>query len=357
MSDGGKHVQNASSMIGASRGRQVAEVSKKLFGRRPKRMAFPGGKSRYSFLVDLGDEAWIFAKRDKMADAQMEARVLQSLSSTGVTPAFKAISEQWTVQEYVPGERLPVALDRMDKMADREKLVSQALDALLKIQHEGQTNGLAHALPKIGSDVNWFLNGVEAAKRFAKRIDVTPPKLDEIALAEAMVTERDEFIKYDARPGNVLMDGGRMVWFDWEDCGRGKAVEDLAFVLFDEWMPLDADAEARLIETYLPQFQRSFSTDAAHRHLVLYGTVHMMERMRMCLKYKIRDDGWWDRNACLAGDKVGNTSQEMARLSARILRYADIYPETRGYMDWVNEIRDFFGIPDCDETFQFAQAA
>ncbi|MFD0915475.1 phosphotransferase [Pseudahrensia aquimaris] len=352
-----KQVKTASSMIGADRGRLVAEVSMKVFGQAPKRVAFPGGRSRNTFLIDLGDESWILSQRETSEAAALEAVALQYLARTGHTPKFKAICGRWTVQEYVPGTRLPIALDASLSMAERVEMVGEALEALLRIQHIGRCGPLFDKAPVIGADLDWFVQSARGARMLSKQLGVKPPNVNEHAIGEALCGPRNDFIKFDARPGNALRDGHRTVWFDWEDCGRGNALEDLVFVLCDEWMMLDERAETQLIDTYLSAFAPKLSTGAATRQFVLYGTVHMCERVRRCIHMNVRQQGWCDRNTSLAGDGTGNTPAEIARLCDRLSRWADRTPQTRGYVDWIKDISSFFELQTGKQTHAASLAA
>lgn len=349
--------KSASSVISHQRGQEIAALSEKVFGRVPKRIAFPGGKNRAAFIVDMGDKPYVFAKRGKRGDARMEARVLRALEASGVTPKFKALATEWTIQEFVPGTRLPILLDATEKMSDREKLVSNALDALLVIYETARSEKLQNRMPTIGAKPDWFYNATGAAKRMSQDIKIRPPEIDRHWMTKAMAGRRNEFIKYDARPGNALAYGDKSVWFDWEDCGRGRQIEDLAFVMCDEWTMLDAQAETRLIRKYLPLFKGGSNLEEAERHLLIYGMTHIMVRLRMALKYRLRDGKWWDREYCLAGDKVGITPMETARLCDRALRWSQALPELAPYAPWINEIKGYFDIPEHVETLPGKQAA
>ena len=155
-----------------------------------------------------------------------------------------------------------------------------------------------------------------------------------------MDVKRDEFVKWDARPGNAMVAEGDIVWFDWEDCGRSKALDDLAFVLCDEWCALDEEAETRLKNLYLPFFNRSMSPERADHYLRLFGITHMVLRLRMSLKLYLRDGDWWDRDYCLQGDKIGVTPVEAARLLARLHRWVDGVAEWQPLKPWLDDVAD-----------------
>ncbi len=159
-----------------------------------------------------------------------------------------------------------------------------------------------------------------------------------------MDVKRDEFVKWDARPGNAMVNDGHVIWFDWEDCGRSKALDDLAFVLCDEWTPLDGEAEARLVDTYFPFFNRSLSQQQGEHYLRLFGVTHIVLRIKMAVKLQVRDDKWWDRDYCLQGDKIGVTASEVGHQISRGRRWADGIEEFKPLLPWFDELAAHYEI-------------
>ena len=207
----------SSDVFNDERTAQVEMLSNKVFGRPPERVAFPGGKTRSAFIADMGRSPYVFAKREDKRDAQLEGIVLRTLGPTGYVPKLKAIVENWVVQEFIPGERLPVVLNDMPDMAAREQLLAQSLESLIHIHNAAHTANLHHRVPKIGTVENWLWNRTGAAKRISKSVKLAPPDLDREAIVELLDVKRDEFIKWDARPGNAMVAKNHINWFDWED--------------------------------------------------------------------------------------------------------------------------------------------
>ncbi len=341
-----------------ARHRDVVALSEHVFGRTPERVAFPGGKSRSAFVADMGDALYVFARRKTTGDARLESTVLRCLGKTGHTPRLKARFDEWVVQEFLPGQRLPVVLDEMTSMEERGELVSKALESLLHVQKTAMAVGLQDRLPEIGVADDWVWNRTGAAKRMSKQMGIAAPKLNREWLTNKLTPKRTEFIKWDARPGNAMVDGAmvdgamvdreKVVWFDWEACGRGCGLDDLAVVLCDEWTCLDAATEKKLEERFLPLFNRTKSPEEAREYFRLFGVTHTVIRLRMALKLRLRDGKWWSRSKCLAGDKIGVTPTETARLVERGKRLAEDVPQLRPYVNWFNEVADHFDIPSCD---------
>ena len=332
--------KKSSEVFDHDRSSDVARLSNRVFGRPPKRVAFPGGTSRSAFIADMGDETFVFAKRENVSDSQLEGIVLRTIGDTGYVPKLKAVIEDWVVQEYVAGTRLPVLLNDSQDMNQREELVGSSLESLIHIHDAAYSANLQHRVPKVGTVDKWLWDRSGAAKRISNSIGISYPKLDREELVRLMDVKRNEFVKWDARPGNAMVNDNRVIWFDWEDCGRSNALDDLGFVLCDEWTCLDQASESRLLDKYFPFFNRSLSKQNGEHYLRVFGVIHMVLRMRMALKLRSRENKWWDREYCLQGDKVGVTQQEFDRLVVRSKRWADGVHELKPFLPWLDELSE-----------------
>ena len=347
----------ASSVLNAEQAGSIAELAFRHLRAAPQRVAMPGGKSRSAFFVDTGTGHYVFTKRDEVAEAVLEANVLSAMAPTGLVPNLIAQEDEWTIQQLVPGVRLPLVLHDCETMAEREVLVAKALDALLAIRAHADGAGLQDKLPVIGKKRAWFEQLAAVPSRFSQKIGVTGPVLNRKAIARELAGNRDSFIKYDARPGNALIDGENVCWFDWEDCGFGNPVEDLAFMLCDEWMAIDHTTLIALRDRYLPLFANGQDASKARRHFTLYGALHAADRLKMCLQYNHRDGGWWDRAYCLQHDKVGNTEEETARLCVLINLLAADDALLQPLVPWTDTIRNHFHIPGSGEKLNDRRVA
>lgn len=330
--------------LDGERRKEVEALAQRFFGRAPERVAFPGGKSRSAFIADMGaDGLVVMAKRDDERDAQLEATVLKGLSASGCTPRFVARHGVWLVQECVPGTRLPILLDR--EPATREMRIGEALDGLLAIRAAAAESGLVHRVPKLGVRSGWFAARIAEMAEAAARLDIAPPALDVPGLSRILDVRHRDFVKWDARPGNALVgDDGRTTWFDWEDCGRHDSMDDLVCLLADEWTPLDAAQEERILDRYLPRFAGRRSADEARRDHAVMTMVQIGFRMRLAVGYWAKRERWWDREHCLNGDKVGVTPQEVGRLIERGRRTADGHALTRPYLPFLDALEERLGL-------------
>ncbi|MCW3843902.1 aminoglycoside phosphotransferase family protein [Micromonospora yasonensis] len=108
----------------------------------------------------------------------------------------------------------------------------------------------------------------------AHRVDRVLEKPE--ALAAAVAATEDRFLHGDCHVGNLLGDGSRLVWADWQVAGVGKPAVDLAFL----WSRAHADGAeppyAAMVDEYLARseidkaaLQRSLI--AAELGVLLFG--------------------------------------------------------------------------------------
>ena len=340
----GKTRRQSHEVMSEERTERVREISLRFFGRLPKRVAFPGGKSRSAFVVDMGDGVYIFADRKKVPAAQLEGIVLKSLGPSGQVPKLVGVHSHWVVQECMIGERMPVVLDGYDSMDDKEALNVSAIESLITLHDQAADSNLSYRVPKLGQTEGWLKGRIDAIAEISKAIDVPTPLIDRKKLYYKMDVKRDEFVKWDARPGNALVTPDGVSWFDWEDCGRSKSIDDLAFLLLDEWNSIDEATESRLLDKYLPTFCRSQSLDEGSEYFRTFGVTHCVGRLKRSLRLRARKNKWWDRDHCLQADKVGVTPEETGRLLTRIRRYSDGVSVLKPLPAWVERIAEKYAI-------------
>ena len=152
------------------------------------------------------------------------------------------------------------------------------------------------------------------------------------------------FVKWDARPGNAIIRAdGRMAWIDWEDCGARNRLDDMAWLLGDEFVPdLPIEVEERLLAAHVPHFADDMPLADAVEYLSAYGTLHMCVRLGMILNE--RGGGpWWDQELCLATDQVGVTLEHARRLCRRAARWSARSAIVRALSPWFDEVEKRLG--------------
>jgi hypothetical protein len=130
-----------------------------------------------------------------------------------------------------------------------------------------------------------------------------------------------------------------VAWFDWEHCGARNRLDDLAWLLGDEFTPDMPSVEETLLAEYLPVFGDDLSPEDARSYLSAFGGLHTCVRLELILENK--DDGdWWDWDYCLERDKVGVTLDAAQRLCSRGARWAKWSALTHPMVPWFGEVAE-----------------
>ncbi len=313
----------------------------KVFGCEVALEPLPGGSGRPVLTGEVDGDHYVWVRRNSLRDAERETRILSALDASDATPRLLGASGQWIIQQFVERTRLPVVLESARSNQDAEQHVTSALNALQHIHCIAAEARLERIASPIGGTMSWLSARLGMINRSAVAVGCPTLQWREQHAARYVALPRTSFIKYDARPGNALWASGNAVWIDWEDCGVGLALEDLVFVLCDEWCSLDAASEATLIDTFLPRFSGSLDEPDARFALRFYGTVHMASRIAVILKAHEENDGFFDRGLALWSDKPGNTSLELLRIARRGRSWASRLPGFDSAASWFDQIGKF----------------
>ena len=322
----------------SSRHEKLARLAEALLGRKVERIERPGGGRRQSCRLILDDGASVIAtRRDGVAPAGLEVRVLRALGSKGVpVPAVLAARGDLLVQSHLDGPRLSEALDAAPPERV-EALLDAAFASLARLHDAGSSLGLDATTPKRGHERPWIETLIDRPAAFSRLLGLTAPDLPRDGLLALFSVERPRFVKWDARPGNAILTAGGVAWFDFEDCGSRNRLDDIAWLIGDEFTPDLPEVEARLLERHLPTFADGPTPDEARRYLYAYGAFHTLIRLGLILRRK--DDGpWWDHAYCLSRDKPGVTHAAAMRLCRRGARWAAHVPELRPLAAWFGDL-------------------
>ncbi|MBT6140357.1 MAG: phosphotransferase [Rhodospirillaceae bacterium] len=317
--------------------RRGAAACAKLLGGEVVRVGFPGGRSRDSLRIHFADRSVIATRRDHNARATLEVAVLRELGNAGApVPKILATGHGWVIQEDLGDQRLSQVLDAATPK-DVEVWLDRGLESLMQVQKAGREAGLAEHVVVLGSKPEWRRRLVETPGRIGEQLELPVPELRVDDLAQALHVEHPAFIKWDARPGNAAaMADGRVGWFDWEHCGCRHPLDDVAWFLCDEFIGDAPEAEARLLERWLPHFADDKTLADAHRYLMTFGVFHMSVRLALILSHKGEDD-WWDHAKCLEGDKIGVTAAAAQTICRRAARWAAKVPDTQPLAGWFED--------------------
>jgi len=191
---------------------------------------------------------------------------------------------------------------------------------------------------RLGEKRPWFDKLL--ARRFAvgELVGVTPPELPDDELVELLRLRVPRFIKWDARPGNAIVGStGEVFWIDWEHCGCRNSLDDLVWLLADEYCPASEQVEQNLLASWLGPFSADWDAAEAREYFYCYGVLHSMVRLHYVLRYK-GDGPWWDPVKCLQLDKVGVTRDGALRLTRRMRRWARASALLGGLTAWLQEV-------------------
>jgi hypothetical protein len=249
-------------------------------------------------------------------------------------PRVLAFDGTWLIQEDVAGQRLSEHLAAAGA-AEVEAWLEAALVALDRLHRAGRAAGLERRVIVLGRDPAWIRRLLGRVDIVAGQADIAAPPLPAEALVDLLRVREPWLIKWDARPGNALVgEGGRLVWIDLEHCGCRNRLDDLAWLLCDEYAPDLPEVEARLLERHLRAFAEGWGPGEAARYLAAYGTFHGLVRLSVILDRKGRGP-WWDRRRCLAADMPDVSRAGALTLARRAGRWAGRCPLTAPLVPWL----------------------
>ncbi len=319
------------------------EQCRALLGIEIDRVEWPGGRDRQSLRARLPGQAVIVTRRPSQRRAELEAHVLRVLERRGApVPALLAASGNWLIQEDVGAFRLSAALNAGDPGLGEEALES-GLSALRLLQEAGRDAGLEGRIVPIGDSPAWISRLIDQPRRIGQRLALPAPPLDEARLLRLLTPELPSFVKWDARPANAALDlHGHIGWFDWQFCGCRDPLDDMAWLLTDEFVPLWPQIEGRLIERHLVAFAGHRAASDALIYLRSFGTLHMLQRLGLIIDSK-GEGPWWRWSTCLTEDKVGVTAPAVERLCKRAALWATEAPALSGLAPWLETLPERIG--------------
>lgn len=324
----------------------------KLLGKQVASMEFPGGESRRSFRLVLKNKDSVIASiRPTRQRARTECKVLSKLSARGaLVPRLIADDgKRLLIQEEIPGIRLSQALHEQGAEGV-ERSLDAALTSLAAVQQAGSEAGFDTRLGSLGKSFKWLTGLLDRPAVIGNYLKVPAPRPFLTELEELLAARKPRFIKWDSRPGNAMVrEDGTVYWFDWEHCGTRNRLDDVAWLLADEYVPDHPAVEERLIEKHIGNFADDLSIDEAKHYLSAYGVFHLSVRLGLICKYRVRGD-WWNHENCLAGDKVGVTWKSMLRVCRRGERWANRNPYTAPLASWFMAIADLFEARSLEES-------
>lgn len=300
------------------------------------KLEYPAGRSRESWRVVFDNgQSLIATRRSTSKRAAIEANTLRALNkhAAPVPVLLNTDGDRILFQEELNGQRLSLALNSANETT-AEALLDSALSGLTQSQLAGSQESIEKKLPHLGNKTSWITSLVKRPIVIGDYFDLPAPDYDINALVDMLHITEPRFVKWDSRPGNALVnDKGIVHWFDWEHAGVRNRLDDLAWLLCDEFVPDMPVLEKKLLQRFLPQFSDLRNPDQAMDYVMAYGTFHTLIRLGLILKYKVGGD-WWDLNYCIDRDKIGITLNCAQRLCARGARWANQVSATQPLTPW-----------------------
>ncbi len=317
---------------------EVKTICTKLLNAEVDDIEFPGGSSRDSVKVNIAGQGLIVTRRKQLQRAKLESSVLRILNQHNApVPHLIAFRDNYLIQQDVGSLRLSQSL-KMGSKKEVLMLLESALKSLHSIHQIGKNSEPLKSVVTLGHKQQWLGSFVRSAERLGSQMNLPAPTLQFDKLAALLDVEQPCFIKWDARPGNaVVRESGKVVWIDWEHCGRRHPLDDVAWLLTDEYTPQMEAVENDLIPRILPFFANGYSQPQAQEYLHIYGTLHSCIRLAMILRYQAKD-GWWDYQHCLAFDRVGVVQELAVRVAQRASSWARNSELTKNLAPWFDDL-------------------
>lgn len=319
---------------------ELASKCEQLIGARITAMQYPGGSSRDSVKLLLKRGAPVFAtERSRKEKADNERLILKTVSAKGglVPKLLGSDGHKLLIQEDIPGSRLSQAIHKQDSSVIYNHL-DNALASLATIHSAGSQSGLDEKLRQLGNTDEWLKGLLDRPAVLGKFFKIPAPGLDSKPLKDLLAIRQPRFVKWDSRPGNAIVKNNQQVyWIDWEHSGSRNRLDDMVWLLGDEFIPHRPQVEKQLLDTHLSVYADDLSQDEARQYFFTLGVFHLVIRMGLIYKYK-KDGRWWNYDKCLAGDKAGVTLKNMLRICKRGRRWAEQTHYAQDLSPWFKDI-------------------
>ncbi|WP_028488312.1 hypothetical protein [Thiothrix lacustris] len=318
----------------------LARLCEEHLGGRVSDITFPGGSDRSACLVRWEDGRTAIASfRGETGRARLEERVLHHLNQYAApVPNVLFFNGIVMLQETLVGERLSTLLANADAPA-RHTVLASALSSLHQIHLAAAQAGIDQAVPVIGGEEDWIARHIRQLRKIGDAFEIPVPALDKASLQDILLPLKPRLVKWDARPGNAMVDAaGKVSWFDWEHCGARNRLDDLVWLLCDESVPFCSATEQALLTEFVPLFADGAPPEVAHRYAAVAGVLHCTARLGLILHKQQGEEGWWDRQEILDYDYIGVTLPQAQQLCARAADWASREPLVASLVPWFADV-------------------
>ena len=304
------------------------------------RVSFPGGESRNAIRCELASGQTVLASRRRNSQRRRHEIGISTALSEADAPAPRVLGvvDGVLVQEDLGDHRLNIALAEMQDEATREALVMAALESLARCKAAISQASIVQELPVKGKGFRWRSALAAVPTVLARMLDLRPPPDRSDPIAALLAVPEPRFVKWDARPGNAMVDEhGHVRWFDWDHAGLRNSVDDLVWLVCDEYVDLSADAEDAVLDRMVPGFGAG---EDWSDYVRVMGAVHFSVRLHMILEHRLKSGKWWDFDYCCRTDRIGITQECALRTAQRALRWTRYVEQTKPLSDWYGRVAE-----------------
>ena len=314
---------------------KIARLAERIFGETVVKITAPGGKTRDSVRVHFEDRTVIASRRGTPDRLQREVAFLTNMAGSGApVPEFLALDENTLFQSDLGMTRLTAEMSRRSE-SDQKALAAQVFESLWQIKDIVGGSDFFNEVKPIATANEWLVRFARQTDHIAKAFGIPAPDYDAAAMAQKLRLPARIFVKWDARPGNAALDANFQThWFDWEDYGRRGGVEDFAFLIGDEFWPIDAETSLKLFGA-----SSRLRVDAALPQLARFAMLCAAQRLRYIRK-QWGEHGWISEGLAKRYDRIGGAKSLIGPLCNRAADFAELDPASRGLGPWFRDLAD-----------------
>lgn len=300
-------------------------------------LEFPGGFYRSTLRLLLNDGNSIIASRRlDAARSRYESLIMRRLARhSAPIPQVYAYNGLVILQEDLSGQRLSDALIHANE-TQYLQWMDAALHSLSQIHQYAGYEALHEVVPIVGFEHQWLLALLDRTALLGQYFNVPCPPLPVQALYHQMQLLNPRFVKWDARPGNAILNNGQVSWFDWEHCCARMPCDDMVWLLCDDATPDFPEAENCLIDTWLDAFSGNTPNQVAYEYLRAFGVHHSAVRLAHLLSEK--GSQTWAAYETSRNVELGSLRTIAKRLCTRAARWSTQNPLTKVLEQWFLEL-------------------
>lgn len=311
---------------------KIAKLAEMLFSDPVIRITAPGGSTRDSVRVHFEDWSLIASQRSSVSRLEREVAFLTHTKGKGApVPTLMGVKDGVLFQTDLGTKRLTAELSRRSDQ-NLEALAANSFESLWRVKETVAGSNFLKQVKPIATGDRWVDRFANQIFHIAQEFQLPAPDYDATAMAKKLRWPATTFIKWDARPGNASLDlEGKVHWFDWEDYGLRGGVEDFAFLIGDEFWPLDA-------ETSLGLFAASnrFSNDILPQ-LARFAMLCAAQRLRL-IRAQWKTHGWVSLKTASRYDRIGGVEELIRPLCNRAADFAKVDSFSEELSEWLRSL-------------------